>query len=200
MEKAGADRIQLCPFPGRDTSFRFELKNLSDQAKNVVVQLRAVPGAKPNRPIPRDLLLREDVEVLAAADAQLPPKGAATPVAFKRDAPKKDAKPQPKPLTWACAIYDKDDTASSQPKWIYPIDFLPVAPKTYLQCTPDSAYDPDRGEIKMKLKLRRMDRDGEMNSNLPPLSEKNPISVVWNTDGVVGLDVGKGIGTHRSNA
>ncbi len=193
-------RIQLRPFPGRVTAFRFKLHNLSDQQRNVSVQLLAAPDLRPGQTPSRDSLPKANV-LAADPDVDLGPKAESVGIELKAAKPDEepgpvvrgpvvrgnDEKSPPKPLTaWACAIQDNRDPAS---KWVYPIDFVPVPPKRYLQALPDSAYDPVAEEIKIRLSIRRSDGPaGKPNLDVPLLSEEDPVRIVWNTDEIVGLE------------
>ena len=186
IEARGNHHVELRPFPNRITPYRFALVNRSGRAKQIEVQLLAVPKLRPGQQLSRRLLLdgsgnlRPQLETLAGpAKMSLPAGQDPVPIPFAAPkppdaaegapAPEED-KPPPKPLVtrgMACAIRD---VAKNEWKWIEWIDFSPLTPGNYL--APQVSYRARQGKITIDLETLDPER-------LPPFSAEDPITVRW---------------------
>ncbi|NQU23376.1 MAG: hypothetical protein HQ567_19015 [Candidatus Nealsonbacteria bacterium] len=199
----GTDPISLRPFPGRATEFRFDLQNLSEDKKDVTVQLlRLSTHRRSELPSPDRLVKKAGkwqlgVEELTAAESMtLPPKSGPEQVPFTEPKPaappdaraETEVDPQPDSglCVWACVIHDKNDTDSAAPAWYYWLDFVPVDPRQYVQLESLPSYDPRQRAVNVHVGVRKTDARGRSNPSLPEISSKKPINVTWDT----GPDVG----------
>jgi hypothetical protein len=203
-----AEKLRLRPYPNRATIYRFALANRSGKARKVTVEFFPLPqppeGEREFKDSPLDTLgnprlgvkrLAEPVEISLPADdsptAIVFPEP--KPVEGEKEKPKTEkpatdkpggqiAEATPKPAVpldngVACVIRDAE---TKQPRWLKRIEFLPRAPRDYLQ--PDVSYDAARGRISIRI------ASDEAQQSLPPLSPESPISIVWSNAGELPTD------------
>lgn len=201
-----ADRVRLLPFPNRVTPYRFTLVNRSGRARKVRVDLWSRPPTAPSAPareLPWDALgglrpgfdrLHGPLEVDLPADpapvgipfpsppAPLPPGAAEADQAAAGAA--SGAAPDKRPVVSAGLVCVVTDAAAPDLQWNTWIAFALRPPRDYLES--QVVYDPAGQRIAIRVRPRDADGDGQPDAELlPPSAREQPISVVWDTAGVL---------------
>jgi hypothetical protein len=199
-----ADRLRLWPYPNRATTYTLALVNRSGRARNITVELFALPPPPRGEreltgPLvdsagkPRVGLIvlsgPEPLQVTLPADdtpvtITFPPPNAPPDDKAKKEPDKAigdkagDAKPEEKPKPAAELTHGMvcivRDAETKEPRWIKRIDCAPRRPRDYVQ--PTVRYDAGHGRVSIS-----MTADEGMNP--PPLSPESPLSIVWENAG-----------------
>ncbi len=195
--------IRLRPFPNRTTQFRLDLVNRSGKVRKVSVVLLGSPPGELASPSSGDGNLQERLStwqrsgrVLAGPlDIELPADQKPIPIPFpapEKPAPSgeapaaKTAEGAAKPLEpveitkgLVCVVREND-----QKQWAHWIAFSTLLPKDYLE--PTVSYQATSQRISIKIQAKDLDGDGTPDQDvLPPLGPDQPISVQWETAGVL---------------
>lgn len=202
-QRAGQeDAIRLRPFPNRTTQFRLELVNRSGKAKKVSVALLGSPPGDSARP-PRSAEQREqrladwlkngrplagplDLELAADQKPAPIPFPAEKPApAIPSAAPKAGetaAKPaEPVDVTQGLLCVVRETQEKQWTRWIA---FSSLLPKDYLD--PIVSYRATSQRVSITVQAKDIDGDGQPDRDiLPPTGPDQPISVKWETAGVL---------------
>lgn len=194
-----SQHLRLRPFPNRVTDYRFELVNHSGRKRKVQVQIFGMEQPLGERGGPRQSPLdtlgnpRPGVQKICELPLELPAEATAIPIVVPPPAPpSKEAKPEakepkepkeppPVPVTSGVVCMVRD-VEQPQREWVHWLDFVPLAPKDYLDV--NVSYDAARQQIEIQVEPRDTDGDGRPNPEiLPPLSPEESIEIVWDTAG-----------------
>jgi hypothetical protein len=196
-------RIRLRPFPNRTTQFRLDLVNRSGKARTVsVVLLGSPPGtlagsSSDDENLQQQLAIwMQNERVLAGPfEVELPADQKPVPIPFSTPeklppsgeiaAPNSAGEPakavEPIEITkgLVCVIRESD-----QKQWAHWVEFSSLLPKDYLE--PIVGYRAMSQRISIKIQAKDLDGDGTPDQDiLPPLGPDQPISVKWETAGVL---------------
>jgi len=200
MGPEGRAHVMLHPFPNRENSFHFALKNRSGEEKRVTVQLLAVRAPGPDEELSQKTVLKDTDQLAPGVEKLtdefvmvLPDVAEPRPIEFPAPPEEKSAETQPEtaepekdepavptPLLWACVIRDQE---TREPKWIKWIEFRPIPPKAYLE-PKLRPFDATQKRITIRMQPRDTDGDERPNEEiLPPLGPEDFIPIRWETAG-----------------